>query len=182
MANCLVAGDDGLGVDPALGRAHERELGGRLELRRYAPRSCVTAPRWASSPIDAAFPPGATICPFTTRRSLALAAQALAAVAVSCPLATAAATRTWLKIECIVFEPPVNWLKTSCGIASASVMFTLSSGSPISSAIVIATAVVIPCPDLGARKRERHRPVGVDGTVMSGAVGNAASVRRSLRS
>ena len=78
------------------------------------------------------------------------------------PRAIAAATRTGVKIECIVFDPPVIWFQTSSGRASASVTCTLSSGRSISSAIVIATAVVIPWPDLGARQGERDGAVGVD--------------------
>jgi hypothetical protein len=45
-----------------------------------------------------------------------------------------------------VFEPPVSWFQTSSGRASDSVIFTLWSGRSSSSAMIIAIAVVIPCP------------------------------------
>jgi hypothetical protein len=67
-----------------------------------------------------------------------------AAASSSAPRAIAAATRTGVKIECIVFDPPVIWFQISSGRASASVTFTLLTGRSSSSAIVMATAVVIP--------------------------------------
>jgi hypothetical protein len=79
-------------------------------------------------------------------------------------------------------EPPVSWLNSSSGLASASVTFTRSSGSSISSAIVIATAVVIPCPTSARGSANETVPSGWTSTVIRFEVGSAASVSRSLRS
>ena len=46
----------------------------------------------------------------------------------------------------IVDEPPVSWLNSSSGWASAETTFTLSSVTPASSAIIIASAVPMPVP------------------------------------
>src|SRR6478735_8264900 len=46
----------------------------------------------------------------------------------------------------VVLDPPVSWLKTSSGRASARVTRTLVRGTSISSAISMAVEVVMPCP------------------------------------
>jgi hypothetical protein len=58
--------------------------------------------------------------------------------------ASAAAVRTGVYIERIVLDPPVSWLNTSSGRASASEMSTWPSGRSSSSATSIAIAVVMP--------------------------------------
>ena len=87
-----------------------------------------------------------------------------------------------MKIACIVFEPPVIWFQTSSGRASASVTRTLSSGTSISSAIVMATAVVIPCPTSARGSAKETVPSALTVIVIRLAVGRVASVSRSERS
>jgi hypothetical protein len=87
-----------------------------------------------------------------------------------------------LKIECMVFEPPVNWLNTSSGRASASVTLTLSIGRSISSAIVIATAVVMPCPTSARGSANDTVPSPLTVMLIRLAVGSVAAVSTSLRS
>ena len=106
----------------------------------------------------------------------------LAAASSRAPRATAAAVRTGVKIACIVLEPPVIWFQTSSGRASASVTRTLSSGTSISSAIVMATAVVIPCPTSARGSAKETVPSALTVIVIRLAVGRVASVSRSERS
>ena len=73
-------------------------------------------------------------------------------------------------------------VEQSSGRASASVTLTLSSARPISSAIVIAAAVVIPCPTSARGSANDTVPSGLTLTVIRFDVGIAASVSRSLRS
>ena len=61
-------------------------------------------------------------------------------------MAIAAATRIGVKVETVVFEPPVSWLNSSSGRASARVTSTLSTGRSSSSAMIIAVEVVMPWP------------------------------------
>jgi hypothetical protein len=44
----------------------------------------------------------------------------------------------------VVDDPPVSWLNSSSGRASARVTFTLDTGRSSSSAMIIAVEVVIP--------------------------------------
>jgi hypothetical protein len=141
-----------------------------------------TAPRLASSPNVADRPSGAVITPSLIVRSEAACPRTYAAVFASCPRAVAAAVRTGVKIECIEFDPPVSWFHTSSGRASAKVTLTLSSGMPISSAIVIATAVVIPCPTSARGSANETVPSVLTTTVINPDVGIVASVSRSVRS
>jgi hypothetical protein len=101
---------------------------------------------------------------------------------VLAPRAMAAATRTGVKIECIEFDPPVNWLNTSSGRASARVTFTFPNGRSISSAIVIATAVVIPCPTSARGRAKEAVPSELTSIAIRFAVGIVESVSRSVRS
>jgi hypothetical protein len=82
----------------------------------------------------------------------------------------------------VVLEPPVSWLKTSSGRASASVTVTLSSGSSSSSAMIIAVEVVMPCPFSDRGSANEAVPSSWTVIVSRLAVGRAASVRKSLRS
>ena len=179
----LAPGDDLERVDPALRGADQRELRLRLELGRDRDRLRHRGRGWRARRSLVALPPGATIRPFWTVTSLGAGRPIGRRPSGSAgPCATAAATRTGLKIECIEFEPPVNWLQTSSGRASASVTLTLSSDRSISSAIVIATAVVIPCPTSARGSANETVPSVLTVTVIRPAVGSAASVRRSVRS
>lgn len=85
-------------------------------------------------------------------------------------------------IEIIVFEEPVSWFHTSSGRASARVTWTLSSGTSISSAIVIAMAVVIPCATSARGSANATVPSGLTVMAIRCDVGIAASVSRSFRS
>ncbi len=82
----------------------------------------------------------------------------------------------------MVFEPPVSWLNSSSGRASARVTVTFSTARFISSAIVIATAVVMPWPTSARGSANETVPSGLTSTVIRFEVGSAASVSRSLRS
>ena len=78
-------------------------------------------------------------------------------------------------VDVVVDDPPVSWLKSSSGRASASVTLTLVTGSSSSSAMIIAVEVMIPWPfsDRGSAKdavpsvwtvdrdQVRGRPAGV---------------------
>ena len=64
------------------------------------------------------------------------------------------------------FEPPVSWFQISSGRASASVTWTWSIARSISSAIVIATAVVIPCPTSARGSANEAVPSGLTVTVI----------------
>ena len=141
-----------------------------------------TAARSLSEPKVAVFPPGAVITPSRTVSCARRSPELRAAASRSAPRATAAATRTGVKIACIVFEPPVIWFQTSSGRASASVTCTLFTGRSISSAIVMATAVVIPCPTSARGSANETVPSGLTVIVIRFDVGRAASVSRSDRS
>ena len=76
----------------------------------------------------------------------------------------------------------MSWFQISSGRASASVTWTWSIARSISSAIVIATAVVIPCPTSARGSANEAVPSGLTVTVIRPDVGAAAWVRRSVRS
>ena len=82
----------------------------------------------------------------------------------------------------MVFEPPVIWFQISSGRASASVTCTLSTATSISSAIVMATAVVIPWPTSARGNANDTVPSGLTAIEIRLAVGRPASVSRSDRS
>ena len=97
-------------------------------------------------------------------------------------MATAAATRIGVYVEIVVLDPPVSWLNSSSGRASASVTRTLSTGSSSSSAIIIAVEVVMPWPISVRGSANDAVPSSWTVIVIRFAVGRAASVRKSLRS
>ena len=82
----------------------------------------------------------------------------------------------------MVLEPPVSWLNSSSGRASASVTCTLSSGRSSSSAMIIAVEVVMPWPTSARGSANDAVPSALTATVISPAVGSAASVSTSVRS
>ncbi len=85
-------------------------------------------------------------------------------------------------VEIVVFEPPVSWLKSSSGRASASVTSTLSRGRSSSSAMIIAVEVVMPWPFSDRGSANDAVPSSWMVMVIRLAVGRRASVRKSLRS
>nr|WP_205752704.1 hypothetical protein [Cryptosporangium phraense] len=85
-------------------------------------------------------------------------------------------------VENVVFDPPVSWLNTSSGRASASVTRTRSSGTDSSSAMSIADEVVMPCPTSARGSANETVPSALTTTEIKFDVGAAASVIRSLRS
>lgn len=82
----------------------------------------------------------------------------------------------------MVPEPPVIWLNTSSGRASASVTWTFSTGTSISSAIIIAVEVVMPWPTSARGSSKDTVPSVLTLTVMRFAVGAAECSSMSLRS
>jgi hypothetical protein len=142
----------------------------------------VTAAFSASDPNVAVRPSAVVNTPSRRRRSHVDTLSSSAAACISRPRAVAAAMRTGVKMECMVFEPPVNWLNRSSGRASASVTVTLSSGTSISSAMVIATAVVMPWPTSARGSANDTVPSALTVTLMRLAVGSVAAVSTSLRS
>ena len=91
-------------------------------------------------------PSGAVTTPPLATSEATVAPSAVAAASRRAPRATAAATRIGVNIDCIVLDPPVSWLKTSSGRAGASVTRTSSTRIESSSAMIMAAAVVMPCP------------------------------------
>jgi hypothetical protein len=143
---------------------------------------CDTAASSLSAPNEMVRPPVAVITPSRIVSADGTTSSCLAAASSSRPRAIAAATRTGVKIECIVFDPPVIWFQISSGRASASVTFTRDTGTSISSAIVIATAVVMPWPTSARGIANETVPSGLTTIAIRFAVGRAASVSRSDRS
>ena len=94
----------------------------------------------------------------------------------------AAAVRTGVYSERIEFDPPVNWLNSNSGRASASVMRILSSGRSSSSAISIATDVVMPWPTSARGSANDAVPSVFSWIAIRLDVGAAARVSRSPRS
>ena len=82
----------------------------------------------------------------------------------------------------MVLEPPVSWLNTSSGRASASVTFTLLTGRSSSSAMSIEVEVTMPWPTSMRGRANDAVPSLCTTTVIRLAVGRAASVSMSLRS
>ena len=74
------------------------------------------------------------------------------------------------------------WFQISSGRASASVTFTLLIDRSISSAIVMAAAVVIPWPTSARGMANETVPSGLTTIAIRFDVGRAASVSRSERS
>ena len=140
----------------------------------------------AAAPDSSAYvrllPSGAVTTPPLATSEATVAPSAVAAASRSAPLATAAATRIGVNIDCIVFDPPVSWLKTSSGRAGASVTRTSSTGTASSSAMIIAAAVVIPCPTSMRGMAKCATPSASTVIVMSCDVGSAAWVCMSPRS
>lgn len=81
-----------------------------------------------------------------------------------------------------MLEPPVSWLKSSSGRASASVTFTLSRGRSSSSATIMALEVVTPWPTSARGRAKWAVPSASRRMVMRWLVGRAARVRSSFRS
>ena len=81
-----------------------------------------------------------------------------------------------------MLDPPVSWLNTSSGRASASVTLTLPTGRSSSSAMSIADEVVMPWPTSMRGRANDAVPSSWTTTVIRLAVGRAASVSMSLRS
>jgi hypothetical protein len=106
----------------------------------------VAAAFAARAPMPIRRPPGPVITPFRSESSAKGVPSSAAAASSSRRRATAAATRIGVYVACVVFEPPVSWLNTSSGRASANVTRTRSSGTDSSSAMSIAVEVVMPCP------------------------------------
>jgi hypothetical protein len=143
---------------------------------------CGLAAREASSPYVAVAPLGAwTTPPLATSLSTS-SSSSNAAASSSAPLAIAAATRIGVYVEIVVLEPPVSWLKSSSGRASARVTVTLSRGSSSSSAMIIAVEVVMPWPFSDRGSANDAVPSSLTVIVTKLAVGRAASARKSLRS
>ncbi len=82
----------------------------------------------------------------------------------------------------MLLDPPVSWLNSSSGRASAWVMRTCESGTSISSAMIMAIAVLIPWPTSVRCSSKDTVPSSSTVTVMRFAVGRAASRRKSMRS
>ena len=82
----------------------------------------------------------------------------------------------------MVFDPPVSWLNSSSGRASASVTETRSTGRSSSSAMSIAVDVVMPWPFSERGSANRTIPSVPSVSVISIEVGAAASVWASVRS
>ena len=79
-------------------------------------------------------------------------------------------------------EPPVSWLKSSSGRASAWVILTRSTGRSISSAMTMAMAVLMPWPTSVRWSAKLTVPSSCTVIVIRFAVGRAASRRKSSRS
>ena len=127
-------------------------------------------------------PAGEVMTPaFAVREPIASPSSRAAAFS-NCPRATAAATRIGVKVEMVVFEPPVSWLNSSSGRASASVTDIFSSGRSSSSAISIAEDVVMPCPTSARGRAKEAVPSAPIRIVIRFDVGSAAWVSMSLRS
>ncbi len=105
-----------------------------------------------------------------------------AAAAISRPFAAAATVRTGVYSDRMELEPPVSWLNTSEGVAGCRCMLTLDSGMFISSAMIMANAVVIPCPTSSRGSSKSTEPSGLTVSVSMSAVGAAARMRMSPRS
>lgn len=82
----------------------------------------------------------------------------------------------------VVFEPPVSWLNSSSGRASARVTWIFSSGRSSSSATSIALEVVMPWPTSARGRAKEAVPSLSSRMVIRFAVGSAAWVSMSLRS
>ena len=82
----------------------------------------------------------------------------------------------------VVLEPPVSWLNSSSGRASARVTTTLSTGRSSSSAMIIAVEVTMPWPFSERGSAKWAVPSALIVSVISPAVGIAAEVSMSLRS
>jgi len=79
-------------------------------------------------------------------------------------------------------EPPVSWLNTSSGRASASVTSTIASGTPNSSATSMPQAVSMPWPDSARGSSSLMRPSLPTASRTSGMVGSAVCRMASPRS
>jgi hypothetical protein len=91
-------------------------------------------------------PSGAVTTPSRVRSTDGSTSHSAAAVDTICCFAAAAAVRIGMYVEIVVLDPPVNWFICSSGRASASVTWTLLTGTSSSSAISIAVDVVMPWP------------------------------------
>jgi hypothetical protein len=136
----------------------------------------------ARSPKEMPAPPGAVMTPSLLVSRDAVSPSSSAATCSSRWCAIAAATRTGVNVEIVVLEPPVSWLNTSSGRASARVTCTFDTGSPSSSAISIAVEVTMPWPTSARGSAKLAVPSGLITTVIRSAVGRVASVSMSLRS
>ena len=162
-----------------------------VPMTRYSSRgrsvtpTCLTtwlAASVASSPYGMALPAASTTVPEIVLSRSASVPSRVAAASSSCWRATAAATRIGVKVETVVLEPPVSWLKTSSGRAGARVTSTLRMGRSSSSARIIAVEVTMPCPTSMRGSSKAAVPSSRIVTVISWLVGSAASVCRSSRS
>ena len=136
----------------------------------------------ASSAYVALPPPRAWTTPPLATRSVSGALSMMAAASRRAPFATAAATRIGVYVDVVVDDPPVSWLNRSSGRASASVTFTLLTGSSSSSAMIIAVEVVMPCPFSDRGSAKDAVPSEFTVTVISPAVGRQDWSMKSLRS
>ena len=136
----------------------------------------------ASWPYVALPPPGAWITPPLAISSLTWAPSKIAAASSNAPLATAAATLIGVYVDVVVDDPPVSWLKSSSGRASASVTFTLLTGSSSSSAMIIAVEVMIPWPFSDRGSANDAVPSVLTVTVTRLEVGRQVWSMKSLRS
>jgi len=144
--------------------------------------SVVTADGLARSPMFIAFPARLLTTPPVTFSSSAGTFMRFAAVRIICCFAIAAAVRTGMNRLRIEFEPPVSWLSISSGRASARVTVTFSSGRSSSSAIIIATVVVMPWPTSHLGTANDTVPSVLTWMWIRFAVGAAAMFCRSPRS
>ncbi len=87
------------------------------------------------------------------------------------------------KTERIVLEPPVSWPVSRSRRASARLTRTLLSGSPSSSPMSMATAVVMPWPTSSrGRAQDTPPPSSATSTISEGSEPRAARIRKSPRS
>jgi hypothetical protein len=98
----------------------------------------------ASEPYESDLPFGAVMKPFSVVREPTTTPSCAAAASSNRRRTPAAAMRTGWYSDLVVFDPPVNWLNSSVGVASASVTMTSDNGRSISSAMIIAMEVVMP--------------------------------------
>jgi hypothetical protein len=117
-------------------------------------------------------PSGANTTPATTHKVEADRPHCCAAALISRARAAAAISGIAAAKDRMVEDPPVIWLKTSSGRASADVTSTELIATSISSATIIPTAVAMPVPVSRRGRSRRTLPFVPTVKVTSGIVGS----------